>query len=182
MQTTTAGAYPEVSADGVGVVSHAGAALLSEMADRVGLTAAFGEATDRLRVRRSGDDPGRVLVDVAVAIADGAETITDVQALRDQPLVHGQVASTATIWRVLDGIDGDVLDLVRIARAQARERAFTARGELTGTELPPARAAGRDLNYTVLDIDATLVTCHSDKEGAAGNFKGGWGYHPILVY
>ncbi len=83
---------------------------------------------------------------MAVAIADGAETISDVQALAEQPDLHGQVASTATIWRVLDGIDGDVLDLVRIARAQARERAFTARGELTGTELPPARAAGRDLN------------------------------------
>ncbi len=60
-------------------MSHAGAALLSEVADRVELTAAFGEATGRLRVRRSGHDPGRVLVDVAVAIADGAETITDVQ-------------------------------------------------------------------------------------------------------
>jgi len=182
VQTTTAGAYPEVSADGVGVVSHAGAALLSEMADRVGLTAAFGEATDRLRVRRSGHDPGRVLVDVAVAIADGAETITDVQALRDQPLVHGQVASTATIWRVLDGVDADTLERLRSARARARRRAWAARGELTGTELPPAWAAGRELDYVVIDTDATLVTAHSDKEGAAGNFKGGFGFHVLLAY
>ncbi len=182
MQTTTAGAYPEVSADGVGVVSHAGAALLSEMADRVGLTAAFGEATDRLRVRRSGHDPGRVLVDVAVAIADGAETITDVQALRDQPLVHGQVASTATIWRVLDGVDADTLERLRSARARARRRAWAARGELTGTELPPAWAAGRELDYVVIDTDATLVTAHSDKEGAVGNFKGGFGFHVLLAY
>ncbi len=182
MQTTTARAYPEVSADGVGVVSHAGAALLSEMADRVGLTAAFGEATDRLRVRRSGHDPGRVLVDVAVAIADGAETITDVQALADQPLVHGQVASTATIWRVLDGVDDGTLAGLRSARAQARRRAWAARGELTGSELPPARAAGRELDYVVIDVDATLVTAHSDKEGAAGNFKGGFGFHVLLAY
>jgi hypothetical protein len=84
------------------------------------LTAAFGEATGRLRVRRSGHDPGRVLVDVAVAIADGAETITDVQALWDQPQVHGQVASTATIWRVLDGVDAAVLADLRMARARAR--------------------------------------------------------------
>ena len=116
---------------------------------------------------------------MAVAIADGAETISDVQALADQPALHGPVASTATIWRVLDGVDADLLDGLRLARASVRERAWAARGELTGAELPPARAAGRDLNYAVIDIDATLVTAHSDKEGAAGNFKGGWGYHPI---
>jgi hypothetical protein len=120
-----------------------------------------------------------VLSWVAVAIADGAETISDVQALADQPALHGPVASTATIWRVLDGVDADLLDGLRLARASVRERAWAARGELTGAELPPARAAGRDLNYAVIDIDATLVTAHSDKEGAAGNFKGGWGYHPI---
>jgi len=161
------------------VVSHAGTVLLGEMADRAGLTAALSEVCDGLRVRRSGHDPGRVLVDVAVAIADGAETISDVQALADQPGLHGPVASTATIWRVLAGVDADLLDELRLARAGARERAWTARGELTGTELPPARAAGRDLDYAVIDIDATLVTAHSEKEGAAGNFKGGFGFHPI---
>jgi hypothetical protein len=168
-----------VSADGAGVVSHAGTVLLSEVADRFGLTAAFSEATDGLRRRRSGHDPGRVLVDVAVAIADGAETISDVQALADQPDLRGRVASTATIWRVLEGVDAGVLGRLRTARAIARERAWAPRAELTGTELPPARAAGRDLDYAVIDIDATLVTAHSDKQGAAGNFKGGFGYHPI---
>ncbi len=168
-----------VTVDGTGVVSHAGTALLSEVADRVGLTAAFSEVLHPLRQRRSGHDPGRVLVDVAVAIADGAETISDVQTLADQPGLHGQVASTATIWRVLDGVDADLLDELRLARAVARERAWAARGELTGVELPPARAAGRTLHYAVIDIDATLVTAHSDKQGAAGNFKGGFGFHPI---
>ena len=179
MQATTRKRYPVVTVDGAGLVSHAGTALLSEVADRVGLTAALSEALDGLRQRRSGHDPGRVLVDVAVAVADGAETISDVQALGDQPGLHGQVASTATIWRVLDGVDADLLDELRLARARARERAWVARGELTGVELPPARAAGRDLHYAVIDIDATLVTAHSDKQGAAGNFKGGFGYHPI---
>ena len=179
MHRTTSRTIPVVTADGAGVVSHAGTVLLGEMADRAGLTAALSEVCDGLRVRRSGHDPGRVLVDVAVAIADGAETISDVQALADQPGLHGLVASTATIWRVLDGVDADLLDELRLARAGARERAWTARGELTGTELPPARAAGRDLDYAVIDIDATLVTAHSEKEGAAGNFKGGFGFHPI---
>ncbi len=182
MQTITPKAYPIVTADGAGVVSHVGTALLSEVADRVGLTAACSDALDGLRQRRSGHDPGRVLVDVAVAIADGAETITDVQALRDQPDVHGTVASTATIWRVLDGVDADVLADLRLARARARQRAWAARGELTGTELPPAHAAGRELDYAVIDMDATLVTAHSEKEGAAGNFKGGFGFHLLLAY
>ena len=67
------------------MVSHAGTVLLAELADRIGLTAALSEATDGLRARRAGHDPGRVLVDVAVVIADRAVTITDVQALADQP-------------------------------------------------------------------------------------------------
>jgi len=86
------------------VVSHAGTVLLAELADRIGLTAALSEATDGLRERRAGHDPGRVLVDVAVAIADGAVSISDVQVLADQQGLHGpagSVASTPTIWRVL---------------------------------------------------------------------------------
>jgi hypothetical protein len=164
------------------VVSHAGTVLLAELADRIGLTAALSEATDGLRERRSGHDPGRVLVDVAVAIADGARTISDVQVLADHEDLHGpagSVASTPTIWRVLDGIDDSMLSAIRLARAVARDRAWLARGELTGSELPGSRAAGRLLEQVVIDLDATLVTAHSDKEGGKGNFKGGFGYHPL---
>ena len=84
MQPTTSRTVPVITTDGTGVVSHAGTVLLAELAVRIGLTAALSEATDGLRARRAGHDPGRVLVDVAVAIADGAVTITDVQALADQ--------------------------------------------------------------------------------------------------
>ena len=104
MQPTTSKTPPTITADGTGVVSHAGTVLLGELADRIGLTAALSEATDGLRQRRAGHDPGRVLVDVAVAIADGATTISDVQALADQHGLHGPAgsgASTPTIWRVL---------------------------------------------------------------------------------
>ena len=112
MQATTSRAVPVITTDGTGVVSHAGTILLAELADRIELTALLSEATDRLRERRAGHDPGRVLIDVAVAIADGAVTITDVQALADQQGLHGpagSVASTSTIWRVLAGIDGAML-------------------------------------------------------------------------
>ncbi len=182
MQPTTSRTPPVVTTDGTGVVSHAGTVLLAELADRIGLTAALSEATGGLRARRAGHDPGRVLVDVAVAIADGAVTITDVQALADQQGLHGSagsVASTPTIWRVLAGIDEAMLAQIRLARAQARDRAWLARGELTGTELPGSRAADTTITDVVIDLDATLVTAHSEKQDARGNFKGGFGHHPL---
>jgi len=182
VQPTTSRTPPTITCDGTGVVSHAGTVLLSELADRIGLTAALSEATHCLRERRAGHDPGRVLVDVAVAIADGARSISDVQTLADQQGLFGpagSVASTATVWRVLAGIDSAMLAEVRQARAAARDRAWLARSELTGAELPGSRAAGRLLTQTVIDLDATLVTAHSDKEGAKGNSKGGFGYHPL---
>ena len=85
MQPTTSWTVPVITTDGTEVVSDAGTVLLAELADRIGLTAALSEATDGLRARRAGHAPGRVLVDVAVVIADGAVTIPDVQALADQP-------------------------------------------------------------------------------------------------
>ncbi len=176
MQPTTSRTPPVVTTDGTGVVSHAGTVLLAELADRIGLTAALSEATDGLRERRAGHDPGRVLVDVAVAIADGAVTISDVQALADQQGLHGpagSVASTSTIWRVLADIANTpgMLAQIRQARAQTRDRAWLARGELTGTELPGSRAAGKTIGQTVIDLDATLVTAHSDKEGAGATSR-----------
>ena len=72
-----------------------------------------------------------------------------------------------------------MLGEIRLARAQARDRAWLARGELTGTELPGSCAAGRLLEHVVIDLDATLVTAHSEKEDAQGNFKAGFGHHPL---
>jgi len=184
VQRTTGRTQPVITCDGKGVVSHAGTVLLVELADRIGLTAALDEATDGLRERRAGHDPARVLVDVAVAISDGAVTISDVQTLADQQGLHGpagSVASTPTIWRVLDAVahTPGMLTKIRLARAHARDRAWLARGELAGAQLPGSRAAGKTIRKAVIDLDATLVTAHSDKEGARGNFKGGFGYHPL---
>jgi hypothetical protein len=174
--------WPVVTTDGTGVVSHAGTALLRELAERIGLRAEYSAAADGIRRRGGGHDPGQVLVDLAVMLADGGEAIADIAALADQPDLHGPVASAATAWRVLAGIDARRLGDLRGARAVARERAWLARAEQTGRMLPPARAAGRDLDYVVLDIDATLIEVHSEKEQASPHFKGGFGMHPILCF
>jgi hypothetical protein len=99
VQATTVWPKITVTADGQGVASHAGTRLLGDLADAVGMSAAFSDALAGLRERRSCHDPGRVLVDVAVMLADGGEAISDLAVLRDQPGLFGSVASTATAWR-----------------------------------------------------------------------------------
>jgi hypothetical protein len=170
-----------VTVDGRGVASHAGARLLADLADAAGLSASFADALGGLRVRRSGHDPGRVLTDLAVMLADGGEAISDLAVLRDQPALFGPVASTATAWRVLAGVDEQVLDRIRSARAAARERAWLLRAE-GGRPVSASTAGGRDCAGLVLDVDATIVVCHSEKEQAAATFKGTYGYHPLLVW
>lgn len=157
-----------VTVDGTGVVSRAGTVLLRELADRSGLTAGLSAALAGSRSRQGGHGPEQVAVDLAVMIADGGEVISDLRTLADQSLLHGPVASTATAWRVLGSIDTATLAELRRARAVARERAWAARGEWTGTEPPPSRVADRAIAHAVIDLDATLVEAHSDKDTAAG--------------
>lgn len=157
----------KVTSDGRGVVAHAGARLLSDLADGVGLTEGLSAAMAPTKRRRRGHDRGGVLVDLAVAIADGAETISDLAVLRDQPELFGRVASTPTVWRTLDSVDDDALERIATARAEARAKAW---------------AAGADPGFYVVDVDATLVTSHSEKEGAAPNYKRGFGFHPLLAF
>ncbi|MBU6530972.1 IS1380 family transposase [Streptomyces mayonensis] len=170
-----------VSADGSGVVGHAGARLLADLADATGLTAAYSAALRPLRPRGTGHDPGRVATDLAVMLADGGEAIADLAVLRDQAGVFGPVASTPTAWRLLADTDEAVLAALRTARGSAREVAWMQAAE-TGEGIPAARAGGRELPGLVLDLDATLVTCHSDKEQAAPTYKGGFGFHPLLCF
>ena len=157
----------QVLADADALTSRAGTALLSALADRVGLTKALSAAVGELRRRRSRHDPGRTLRDLAVMLADGGDCLSDLGALRDQPALFGEVASHATAWRAIAALDESRLQAVRTARARARERVW----ELAGA---PRRV--------VLDVDATLITAHSEKEQAAGNYKHGFGFHPLLCY
>lgn len=181
MQVT--GLRPKIvaSADGRGVVGHAGARLLADLADATGLTAAFSEALAPLRVRRGGHDPGRVAADVAVMLADGGEAIADLAVLRDQPGLFGPVASDPTAWRVLAGMDSEALGRLRAGRAAAREVAWAQRFD-TRAALPSAYAAGRPVPGLVLDVDASIVICHSEKEPATPTWKKTFGYHPLFCF
>jgi hypothetical protein len=173
VQATKSAARFEVTADGAGVVGHAGVALLAELADRLGLTCVLDWRARRTQTSRHRHQTGRVLRDVAVMLADGGDCLSDLVVLREQPELFGPVASTATAWRVLERVatDPDGLAGLRAARAHARARAWQAGG------WPDS-----DGGPLLVDLDATLVEAHSDKEGAAGTFKGGFGFHPLLAF
>lgn len=167
VKTQTTAQTVEVRADGEGLVSDAGAFLLVELADRLGLAAALSGAMAPTRERRSAHDPGVVLRDLAVAIADGGDRVSDLGVLRGQQALFGAVASETTAHRVLKSVDSGLLEALRAARAKALAKAWDA---------------GARPEELILDIDASLLIAHSEKEGAAGNYKGGFGFHPLLCY
>ena len=104
MKVTRAAQRVKVTGGGRGVASHAGALLVAELADRVGLTAGLAVAMAHTRQRRSAHDPGVVLTQLAVSLADGGDCLSDIAVLRNQPDLFGAVASAPTVWRVLDSI------------------------------------------------------------------------------
>lgn len=157
----------KVSLGGRGVVNHAGVRLLTDLSDALGLTDALSMAMAPTKRRRRGHDRGQILVDLAVMLADGGEAFSDSATLRDQPALFGDVASAATVWRTVDATDDAALARIARARADARRRAW---------------AAGADPGFYVLDVDATLVDAHSDKQCAAPTWKRGFGFHPLLMY
>ena len=157
----------KVTGDGKGVASHAGALLVAELADRVGLTTGLSAAMAHTRRRRSAHDPGVVLAHLAVSLADGGDCLADVAVLRNQPDLFGQVASDPTVWRVIDSIHVDGLRNIAAARAAARARVW---------------AAGGTPEVIVIDIDGTLLDAYSEKQDAASTYKHGFGFYPIVAF
>lgn len=156
----------EVTTDGKNLVSHAGTALLAELADRSGLTKAMSLAMGECGISWHTHDPGVVLTHLAVAIADGADCLADFAVLREQDELFGPVASVATAWRAVQATSS--LELRQIPKAVAAAR------EVIWNAAPPG-----DL---VLDFDATLLDVHSDKQDAAPTYKHGYGFHPLGVW
>lgn len=156
----------DVLADGMGLCSRAGSALLALTAQRVGLSDGLSGALAGTRRRRSAHDPGRVLCDLAVMAADGGRCVSDLAVLQGQGALFGDLASVATARRVLLSIAEAQIEGIRRARALARERAW---------------AAGAAPDRVILDFDSTPIDVHSEKEHAAGHYKGGFGFHPLLA-
>jgi len=160
----------KVSADGAGVVSHAGVGLLRELAEGTGLVEAVSDALIDTYRGVPVHAPGQVFADLACAVADGADAISGIGVLVDRPELFGPVASMPTCWRVLDRIDAGHLSAVRAARATARAAAWAA-------------GAGPDLSKELhLDFDATITVAHSDKQNAAATWKRTYGFHPLLCF
>jgi len=182
VQATTTRPKIIVTADGAGVVSHAGSRLLADVADRTILTGELSQALDGLRPSRARHDPGRVLVDLAVAVADGATTISEIAVLGEQAELFGAVASDSTCWRLLDRLGDTGLAAVAAARARTRTLVWDQHADLHGRAFPLATVAGQDLDVLVIDLDASIVICHSEKEQAAPTFKRTFGYHPLMAF
>ena len=157
-------------------MSHAGLVLLRQLADRTGLTGCLSRA---LPSPLWGHDRGRVVSDLACAIADGARVISDFRVMGDQRELFGLVASVPTAWRSLKEIAGAgdrAQSKVAAAVNKARRHAWAQAGAL-----PPVRVADKTLEgVTCIRLDATVVTAHSDKELAEPNFKG-FGHHPLVA-
>jgi hypothetical protein len=165
----------KITADGTGLVGHAGAVLLRKAADQAGLTGQLSAA-----VRKAGMPPlldrGVVLVSMAVAIALGATSMSDIALLAHLAPLLGSAPSGPTVRRALD-LAGTPAVLDRIARARAKARAHAWKLiENTPAGFPWLVIAGKTLTgWLVIDLDGTLVTASSDKEGAAPTWKKGHG-------
>jgi hypothetical protein len=162
-----------VSADGAGVVSQAGGLLLTRALRVTGLDCGLEAALDRWRAPRAVHSPGKIVTDLAVALALGGDCLADVAMVRAEPDLFGPVASDPVISRLVTRLAGDApraLKAIRAARAAARARAWDLAGQA---------APGADGGLVTVDIDATIVTACSEKEQAAPTWKKTFGHHPV---
>jgi hypothetical protein len=170
---------PAVDTAGSNVVSQAGGVLLTETIRPVGLDKQLSTALQRWRHLHVAPDPAEIVLDLAVTLALGGDCLADIAVLRAEPGVYGPIASDPTVSRALDRLaDGATAALraINTAGAAARARAW----ELAGAHAPDHDIdAGQPL---IIDVDATLLTAHSDKEGAAPTFKRGFGHHPLWAF
>ena len=156
----------EVTGDGSGLVGHAGGILLRKLADGCGLTAALKE-TLSLKGTFPQLSRGMVLVSTAIAIAMGATAMADIAVLDQLAPVLGQAPSDSTVRRVLDLAIST--GCPPGSRRPGRESASTVwqQAEAAGG-FPWVQVAGKALTgWLVIDMDATLITAYSDKDGAA---------------
>ncbi|MQA97393.1 MAG: IS1380 family transposase, partial [Streptosporangiales bacterium] len=165
-----------MSGDGSGIISQAGGLLLLETLRATGLDQALSAGLERWRKPGAVHDPGKVITDLAVTLALGGDCLADIAVLRAEPELFGPVASDPTVSRLVTtlaqaGPQG--LAAIGKARAAARARAWELAGD---------RGPGGDGGLIPLDLDATVVIAHSEKERAAPTWKKTFGYHPMTAF
>jgi hypothetical protein len=176
MNDSARGRRVAVSADGRGLVSQAGAVLLWETMRVTGLGRGLSAALQPWRAPRAVHDPGKIVADLAAALALGGDCLADIAVLRDQPALAGPVASDPVVSRLVRSLAQDLpraLEAIRAARAAARERAWA---------LAADAGPGADGGLVTIDLDATIVIAHSDKEQAAPTWKKTFGHHPMTAW
>ena len=175
------GLYPRVRVDtsATAAVGQAGGVLLIRTVAVTGLDRALSAALARWRKPLAVHDPGKIITDLALSLALGGDCLADLAVLRAEPGVYGRVASDPTVSRTIAALAADApaaLKAIDTARGAARQRAW----QLAGEHAPDH---GSDAKHPlVIDLDATLVTAHSDKEHAAPTFKRGFGFHPLCAF
>ncbi|PFG33915.1 IS1380 family transposase [Sanguibacter antarcticus] len=177
----TTGSYPRLSVDTTTspAVGQAGGVLVTETITATGLGRELSGALAPWRKPLAVHDPAKVITDLALTLALGGDCLADIALLRAEPGVFGRVASDATVSRTIDTLAKDApaaLKAINAARALARARAWS----LAGTDAPDHDA--RASVPLIVDLDATLVASHSEKELSRPNFKRGFGFHPLCSF
>ena len=158
------------------MVAQAGAVLLWETMRVTGLSRGLSANLARWRAPRAVHDPGKIVADLAAAVALGGDCLADIAVLREQPDLAGPVASDSVVSRLVSALAGDLpraLKAVRAARSAARERAWALAG---------GNAPGADGGLVTVDLDATIVIAHSEKEQAAPTWKKTFGFYPLAAF
>lgn len=160
-------------------LGRAGGLLLTETVHTSGLGHHLKSALTRWKKPFQVHDPAKTLLDLVITLALGGDALSDSTTLRDEPDLYGPVASKATITRIIRALAADVdqgLTAINAARSAARQRMW----ELAGKHAPNHDANAH--NPMVIDIDASLITAHSEKESAKPTYKKGFGFHPLLAF
>ena len=176
MKNSARAARVLVSADGRGLVSQAGAVLLWETMRVTGLGRGLSEGLARWRAPRASHDPGKIIADLAAALALGGDCLADIAVLRERAELAGPVASDPVVSRLVAALAGDLpraLKAIGAARSAARERAWALAGDA---------APGAGGGLVTVDLDATIVIAHSEKEQAAPTWKKTFGFHPMTAW
>lgn len=173
MKNIVAGSRVHVELGGESLISTSGASLLLQTASVSGLVESLSKELGRWRKPLAVHDPAKMILDLAVAVAAGGDCLADVALLRAQPEIFGQVASDPTFSRMLDDLTTDTdatIVAIRAARASARAEVWSHRTPLA------------DQSQVIIDLDATLIGAHSEKELASPNYKRGFGFHPMMAF